>query len=479
MTTQSAEAPGSNSSDKTAAIAQLANPQEAIPFWQRMPVLFLFPLQPPPLTRNLGASLVFCIVCSIALAPGGEPGLGLALLVLGAWIGTSLFVARFAFLVIERTSSGYLDSRSYPMTDDPVDWRRPVKMFLVMVLVPTLLLVASAKGILPPKLVLLLLLVFTLLLPASVMVITMTDSIGDAINPLQCWNTAWKIELPYLLLCLFLLMLFIGSGQAIDMVRPHPHPPLAADAAAGAVAPPLPMSPVSASFLMFAFTAIGNYFLILICVLIGYTMYQYSSVLGIEVVGPGDTTAKRGPVTASAHARRVREAMIGRLVAAGDFREAIELINGELRERPSDLSLHVRLHTLLVHEGSQVRIEDHALRYIELLMAANNKKEALALYEKTRASYPEFRPRDAARLPELAAVALDEHKAGIAADLIRGFDKKFPGHQNIPDVYVIGARVMLQAGREQEAQQLLQHVMNTYKDSPAAAQAKRYLQRFA
>ena len=481
MTTQTAETSASGPIDSSGDSESPESTQQGIqpgitPFWQRMPALFLFPLQSPPLLRNLGASLLFCLVCVFALPRTSPPSFGAGLLVVAAWIGTSLFIARFAFLVIERTSSGYLDSRFYPQMDDPVDWRRPVKMFLVMILVPAFLVVVGAT-FLPKSLILILLLAFTLLLPASVMVMTMTDSFADAINPMLCWETAWKIGAPYLLLCLFLLMLFIGSGQAIEVLRPHPaHVP--ANAAADAVAQAAPMGPVSAGFLTFAFTAIGNYFLILVCVLIGYAMYQYSGPLGIAVVGPGEG-ARRGPVTASMHARRVREAMIGKLVAAGEFREAIELISDELRERPSDLSLHVRLHTLLLHEGSAPRIEDHAARFLDLLLAAKSNKDAVDLYEKTRASFPEFRPREAGRLPELAAAALEEQKPALAAELIRGFDRKYPGHEKVPDAYVLGARIMLQAGREDEARKLLQHVINTYKGSTAAAQASRYLQRFS
>ncbi|HXY22090.1 MAG TPA: hypothetical protein VEI29_05365 [Burkholderiaceae bacterium] len=452
------------------------------PFWQRMPRLFLFPLQPAPLSRNVIATVGFCVVAWFTYPALTTAPLRAGLTMVLAWAAAAFFIAHYAFLVIERTAFGYLDSRSYPRNKGAVDWRRPAKMFVVMLLVPALIIIIGHL-ILPGFLVLLLLLAFALLLPASVMVMTMTDSFSDAVNPMRCLQTALHIGTPYLVLCLFLLMLLIGSQQTLHVLLPGPTSGAPHAAAAGAVTTEAPVtssameSTFSLGFAWLVVSFVGNYFLVLMCALIGYVMYQYSAVLGIAVVGPGDARV-RGSMSAAAHARRVREAMIGKLVAAGDFREAIELLNEDLRERPNDLSLHVRLHTLLVHEGSTPRIQEHAERYLELLLAASNFKEALKFLEQTRERIPSFGPKDPGRLPQLAGAAIEAGKPALAAELIRGFDRKYPGHPKIPDVYVVAARVMLQADRASEAQGLLRHVTNTYRDSAAAAEAKRYLARF-
>jgi hypothetical protein len=93
--------------------------------------------------------------------------------------------------------------------------------------------------------------------------------------------------------------------------------------------------------------------------------------------------------------------------------------------------------------------------------------------------FADFAPRDPARLPQLAGAAIDALKPDVAAQLIRGFDRKYPGHPKVPDVYVIGARILLQSDRAAEAQRLLEYVTATYPASAAAAEAKRYLVRFA
>ncbi len=443
------------------------------PFWQRMPQLFLFPLQRAPLLRNLGATIAFTLVLWVGTAQyAGAPfRWGLTIFLAGA--GAFLYTARYAFLVVERSAAGYLDSRGYPQQEAGPNWWRPVKMFLVLVLVP-MAIVLFGNLLLPKFLVLAALLIFAALLPASVMVLTMTDSFADAVNPAHGLRTATNIGPPYLLLCLFLFMLYVSSGQAIGFLL---HGLGAPPAPAGTGAAPAAIRGNLGAF-VFVITLVENYFLVLMCALIGYTMYQYSAALGIAVVGPGEAR-RAGPISAAAHERRVREAMIGKLIATGELREAMELISDEMRLRPADLSLHVRMHTLLLHEGSRPRIEAHAERYLELLLAASNFKDALALYEQTQAMFPAFAPRDPARLPQLAAAAIDALKPDVATQLVRGFDRKYPGHPSVPDVYVIGARIMLLSEHAAEARRLLEYVTATYGATPAAAEARRYLARFA
>jgi tetratricopeptide (TPR) repeat protein len=457
-----------------------ATPAGVMPFWQRMPRLFLFPLQRPPLMRNLVISALSCaLACLLFARSAAAPLQALAWFFL-VFCAESLYIAQFCFLVIERTASGYLDSRAYPRTAEAADWGRPIKMFLVLVFVPVFIGVVG--HFLPPFLGKVALFAWALLLPASVMVMTLTDSFAEAVNPVRCLNTALAIGTPYLLLCLYLVLLNFGFHEVTEVVLHGASlalqvVPAGKDGAAAA--PPATFSVTGFGLLAFGFIAVANYFFILTCALIGYAMYQYSEVLGVSVVGPGETRTAVGAPSAAGHARRQREALIGKMVAAGEVREALELINNELAQRPNDLSLHVRLHTLLVHEGSSPKIETHAERYLQLLLAASSTRDALALWEQTRAKFPAFMPRDPAHWTVLADEALAAGKPALAAELIRGFDRKFPGHPNVPDAYLVGARVLLQGGQPDQAQQLLNFVVSTYPKSAAAVEAKRYLQRFA
>jgi len=489
-------APGAPSNHAEAAPDD-APPAAIAPFWQRMPRLFLFPLQRPPLLRILAVSAVSCVLAALVFsqvvsgttqAPGQIlAGLMRAVgwMLLVSFAGT-LYIAGFSFQVIERSASGYLDSRAYPPDIEGGGWSRPIKMFLVLVLVPVVLGIVGHLG--PRWLGPLLLIGWTLLLPASVMVMTLTDSFTEAVNPSRCLQVARGIGAPYLLLCVYLFLINVGFNEVLGVVlrgagsavHVAPVPPDATTGTAGAALPRVTLSVPTVALLVFAVGFVFNYFFVLTCALIGYVMYQYSGALGIDVVGPGETRPGRAaPASAAAHARRQREALIGKMVAAGEFREAIELINGELAERPNDLSLHVRLHKLLLHEGSAPRIETHAARYLELLLAADCRRDALELWVATRARFPAFALRDPAHWTLLANEALVAGQPEQAAEIIRGFDKRFPADPRIADAYVIGARVLLQGEQPAQAQRLLKYVVSNFAGTPAALEAKRYLERYA
>jgi hypothetical protein len=215
------------------------------------------------------------------------------------------------------------------------------------------------------------------------------------------------------------------------------------------------------------------------CCLIGYTMYQYADELGVSVVGPGDARTI-GRISSAEHERRTRDALIGQVVAAGEIREAIDMLNADLREKPNDLSLHGRLHKLLLIEGATPRIEDHAERYIELLVKTDNAREALPLVEAAFARRADYEPRKLELVVPLARGALAASKPKLAAQLIRGFDKRHRMHPDIPHIYLIGAQVMLEGGAPRaQATQMLEFLLSKYPDHPAAVEAKRLAERLA
>jgi hypothetical protein len=444
------------------------------PFWRRMPKFFLFPAAKPSLLRIAAAAIAYGLAGWFFGRNMFTSPLFGSLLLLAVGIGTSVFLARYGFLVIERTAAGYLRQDQYPEYAERGSPYRPYKMFGVMIVGPLLIGVIGAVFN-SAFLMILLFIAFALLLPASCMIMTMTDSFFDSINPGRCIEVARKIGKPYFALCLFLLLLLISSQQASGALLPRP----------GGVNPGANPQEIAAAlgramgFGFFVLTFVGGYFFVLMCCLIGYTMYQYADELGVSVVGPGDARTI-GRISSAEHERRTRDALIGQMVAAGEIREAIDMLNADLREKPNDLSLHGRLHKLLLIEGATPRIEDHAERYIELLVKTDNAREALPLVEAAFARRADYEPRKLELVVPLARGALAASKPKLAAQLIRGFDKRHRMHPDIPHIYLIGAQVMLEGGAPRaQATQMLEFLLSKYPDHPAAVEAKRLAERLA
>jgi len=454
------------------ATYEYANQQAAEPFWKRLQKFFLLPLDKAVLSRVLGLS--GGLVASLLLLLLGSLG---AMLLLVAVFGLLVAGARYGFKLIERSSKGYLVPSDYPLTDEDL-----VAKYLPYKYVAMNMIFGVAAGMLTYVLgrnevlgVLIWGLAFVVLLPAATMRLVMTGSLRGALNPNELVNVIRRIGKPYGALCAFVFfadlsrtygMAFLGAAGGLGAG-------MAAGNAAGAGAG-LGFGGVVLVFLL----SVGFwYFSYVICALIGYVMYQYADRLEISVVGPGEerlmsSTGRHADIKA-----RTRDALIGQMVSAGEIKEAIQLLQDDLRDRPQDLSLHARLHKLLLAENYGPRVEDHTEKYLGLLVKSQNWREALDLVTEAMERRADWAPRQVESIAPLARAALQKGQPQLAATLIRGFDKKHPSHPDIPQIYFVGAQLTAEhAHKPADARRILQFLLQKYPSDPVAAEARRYLE---
>lgn len=115
--------------------------------------------------------------------------------------------------------------------------------------------------------------------------------------------------------------------------------------------------------------------------------------------------------------------------------------------------------------------------YLGLLLKARNEPEAVKVFKECIAADPAFRLAQAEEVLPIAkaARAAGDPQAAVAA--LRGFDKAYPGHGLIPEVYVFSAKLMAEDLRNTEmARKILQHVLERYPGHFIAQDAKRYLE---
>jgi hypothetical protein len=439
------------------------------PFWERVHRFFLLPFDTAVLLRMAGLSVAF--VASFALLFLGGFGFVLMLLAMLAILVVGL---SYGFRMIERTSKGYLRPSEYALTDEELVSKALRYKFVAINLVFgafAALLVGLTGGNEFVALVVWLM-IFVGVLPAATMRLVITGSLRGALNPAEMVALVKRIGKAYGVLAAFV---FIG-----DLCRTYGMYALAVFGGVSAAA--FGGSKVGlgfGSFVVLFLASVGFwYFTYMICALIGYTMYQYASRLDISVSGLGERSMRSVATarTVDVKARR-RDAMIGQLVSAGDVRDAIKLMQQDLQDRPNDLSLHARLHKLVIAEGSGLRIDDQTDKYLNLLVKSQNWSEALTLYQEGVARRPDWSPREGATVAALAQAALRAGKPQIAGALIKGFDKKFLNHPDIPKVYLVGAQLMAEfAGKPDEARRILQYLLQKYSTDATATEASRYLE---
>ena len=116
-------------------------------------------------------------------------------------------------------------------------------------------------------------------------------------------------------------------------------------------------------------------------------------------------------------------------------------------------------------------------RYLGLLLKAKNDAEALKVFKQCLAADPAFKlgqPEEVLPLAKAARAAGDPKTATAA---VRGFDKTFPGHGLIPEVFVFSAKLLAEdLDNRDMAKKILEHVAQRYPGHYLAQDAKRYLE---
>ncbi len=438
------------------------------PFWQRNRInrFFLLPLDKAVLKHIAGLSA--CFVASFALLLFG--GFGILLLVV-ALLAILIAGVRYGFKIIERSSKGFLRPSDYPLTnDDLVSEYLPYKYAAINVVLALLVkLLEMISGGSEFIAIVAWMIFFVAISPAATMRLVITGSLRGALNPGEMISLIQRIGKPYAALAAFIFVAELCRSYGLTAL-----------AVGGGLSP----AGLKAGFgvgtviqlllLSFAFW----YFTYMICGLVGYAMYQFADALDISVMGPGERAMRSVATLRTIDVKaRTRDALIGQLVSAGDIKEAIDLLSHDLSERPNDLSLHARLHRLLVAENSTPRIEHHTDAYLKLLVKSENWREAIELVEDATTRRAEWAPRDVDLVAPLAQAAIRLGKPQLAGRLIKGFDKKNTVHADIPKVYLIGAQLMAEwGGKPDEARRILEHLLKRYPSDSIAAEAGRYLQ---
>jgi hypothetical protein len=410
---------------------------EVTPFWQRLPLFFRYPLHWEP--------LLYMAVLAMATLLGFILPLPTPLDHLLVHFGVWLAFIRYAYKTLDQTAQGRLRPDQHESHSDRERVNLPYKQFAILLVTGFVLSFAGRLG----GLIFGAALIFSVLtLPASVMILSITRSFWAGLNPFAAVGMMRIIGLPYLGLCAFLFLLLASQNVLL-----------------GGLLPRLP-----AWALLPALNFVAMYFTLIMFNMMGYVVYQHHHLLGVPVIAPaaaGDKPGGQGGNDAEA---------IGRLIGAGQVDEALELAYEAQRVAPDDVAAHGRYHKLLALAGRDERLASHARRYLALLLNKGQGDEALQLFRSMRERDAAFAPEQPAALLRLAEAARRRREFPEALALVKGFDKRFPGHAEIPAVYLFAARVLCENLRQDAgARQILGALLARYPEHAVSAEARQLL----
>lgn len=418
--------------------------ESVTPFWRRIPRFFLFPLHPGVILR------VTLLSCLPVLAFGAPGAFLLLPLLAGLWLASTMMGLRHAYLVLEQTSLGRLSPDQYPPSPESGPYKAYKQLAVLLLMAIAVSLCGWLAG--APGLVLSSALA-ALALPASIMSISVTDSVTESLNPARLLHIVSRIGWPYLALCFFLFSLIGGSEVLLQWVSARWPPPL----------------------IVFAAQFVCLYFTYIMYNMMGYVLYQYHRQIGLAVsvdFAQSTESANRSP----GHGHDDVTEQLGRMVAAGKVDAALEHAYEDQRANPYNLTSHERYHRMLQLAGDTERLLVHGRRYLTQLVRQEQVAQALELYERCVRADAQFQPEEGHEAMMLATGAHGAGRDDLVLALLRRFDRRHPGHRDIPNAYMLSAEVLCERYREDaRARQILQILLTRYPTHELAERARRYL----
>ncbi|WP_085316289.1 tetratricopeptide repeat protein [Derxia lacustris] len=417
-----------------------SRPAAVTPFWERLPSCFTAPLRPTHLMLYALVTVAGAVLSGVfnpATAMSQMPFLlvsGLALMLIFVWL-----VGGSAFRVMDAGARGLFD----PETDaaDPIDSALrslPWRMFGVQMVTG---MVAGVFAAASPALALVAQLLLIVAWPAQLVLLVRDQSFVSAINPARWWEVMHAMGKPYLALVLFLWLLSAGTGVAAALVLPH----------------------VGVRLLLPVLLFVIAYFAHAMAYLMAYAMFQYHEPLGFEPdARSGLGQREDGPA-----------ARIAELIADGDIAAALAEGYDDQQRNPDSPAAHERYHRVLMLAGEHERALAHGRRQLALLLDKGMTGEALKLLTELRGLDSEWRPDNPAHELPLAQAALRRQQPELALALLRGFDKRHRGHEQVPAVYLFTARLLATHYRDTAtARAILLTLLNRHGQAPAAVEAR-------
>jgi tetratricopeptide (TPR) repeat protein len=310
----------------------------------------------------------------------------------------------------------------------------------------------------------LLVIVASLVLPSATIVIALEDKFFKSLNPGLVLYFIQSIGSAYFVLWAFFLAI-AGTRQAV--------------LAAGSALPEAFAFPME--------MALATYLGLVLFALMGYTLYQFHQELHLDVdvdfddhrqAGGAEAIAKAGSARAALQAAEPDplERKLQALVKTGNYKEAIAELKDQMRYDKLDPVLNTRLHALYADAGDPAATLAHGQQWLSALARAKQGKQSVQALRKLMQINPDFVVDDGDVILPAAQTALSMRDAKLAFRLLKGFDKRFPQHPDLPAVFFLGAKMMSEHMQQHEkAADLIRSVIKRYPDHAVAAEAQAYL----
>jgi hypothetical protein len=400
-----------------------------VPFWNRLREISLYPL-------HADAMLTICVLAACHLV---------AFLPFGRFLDLLVWVAmyKYAFECLRASANGRLTPPEGSIgVEDSTGWSQIWLQFVfIAAAVAGFVLLGPGGG-------LAVLVLLGLCWPAAVMSLAMDQNLPHALNPATWLAILARLGWPYVAVVLLYFVFFASQ--------------LYAQAFAMQILP---------GFLAIVLVgAISHYVIVATFHLMGYLIYQYHEEVGYE---PEQAPAPLRRAAADPDQETLDEA--AQLVRDGDPDAARERIAQQLRSRGGTDALHAQYRKLLALGSQRDEQLRHGREWITLLLSQDKDRRAVDVARECLDLDPAFQPSAPDEVARIAQKAVDAGVTQVALKLLSGFGKRYPRHRDIPQNYLLAAKLLAERmGRDADARVLVEQLTKAYPDHPLAADIAAY-----
>lgn len=408
------------------------------PFWRRLEKAFKYPLNANAMMMVIGLSVVSALVAALPL--GGFLSFIANLCVAGLTVN-------YAFLCLTATSEGKMEA---PMLADAMAGSIDVlwKLFLMMLFLG-LSLYAMAVYI-SPVLVIVTMVVLYIGLPAILMCFAHSNSVLDAVNPLNFVRLMLTVGVPYIVLVLFLFIM-MTSVDVLNNFIGNEIPALAAILS----------------------TSVANYYAVVAFHLMGYLLYQYQDKLGFS-------TGDNEQVMQKAELADVTLAHVNVRLKEGDYPRAIELLTQALASVGKDKRLWQRKFDILYRTNNKLELASFADAYFQHLLESAQHEKLASDYKRVKQLAPAYLPEQPTIRLHIAHACKAAGDARSTVQLINGMHKQHEGYDKLVEAYQLMHTALQDLpNMEKQAQQCAKLIELLKSTAPKARVHKRITQESA
>lgn len=414
-----------------------------VPFWQRLHYFFMYPLHAVPIG--------IMVLLTVVIAALGNTLFGILAIFLCA-----LIFMKYAYVVLEDTSHGYLIPRAFSLEMITKDLELPFKHILNIFLIAALNYMAYdySSEIESEYLFRGVFSLTVFFLPASVMVLASKRSFTSAFNPALYFKVVQSVGIAYLLLYAFVLMMLSSASAAMYYTY----------------------FILPTEFLLTIYSLISMFFLLSIFNMLGYVLYQYHEKIGFGVDVEVSSSQRTNENEGDFKLRLPAMVDIEILVQEGEYEFAIQQLEKQISDEPSDM--HARgyyqklLHVLGHVEGART----HCASFVGRLMAEKKMTQAMKVFLACYKEDPEVTLTKPVQRLVMASLYNNNGEHRVAMHLLNNLHKDHPSYSEIPEAYLLAAKIMSdKLNQHDKAINILRFVLDKYTQNKGVEEAREYL----